>query len=369
MAHRVGVHSEMFFQARRTELVVEAFTGRGRKPPTGKTDIEQDLLDLSPLATLGTALDRFRRESPDGARLQITYTVTEVANGLKIGNPRLERDLDFLLRLIARDDEELARLRAQFRELLDLASAGATGAFASAAGGGEGSRVRAASAEGVGAAAESGEADRPALAWTADMEILRELSISLEKVQSRLEIRSAQVKKIDPLVLDLDGNGYDLTEAGEGASFDIDADGRLDRTAWVKGGDALLVLDRNGNGRIDDGRELFGDQNGAANGFLELATFDRTKDGRIDQRDPVFKALQLYRDLNGDGAIQARELASLPELGIASLDLRFIRQLSEIRGNTLILEASFTRTDGTSGKIGDFQFGYRPGAGAPIPKG
>lgn len=368
MAHRVGVHSERFFQARRTELVVEAFTGRGRKRPAGKTDIEQDLLDLSPLATLGTALDRFRRESPDGARLQVTYTVTEVAEGLKTANPRLERDLDFLLRLIARDDEELERLRAQFRELLDLASAGARGGNFPPAEGGDGALVRAASGEGIRAAAEANEAEPQAQVWTADMATIRELSISVEKVQSRLEIRSVQMKKSDPLVLDLDGNGYDLTEAGEGARFDIDADGQLDRTAWVKGGDALLVLDRNGNGRIDDGRELFGDQNGAANGFLELAKFDRNKDGRIDQRDPVFRALQLYRDLNGDGAIQAKELASLPEMGIASLDLRFIRQMSEIRGNTLILEASFTRTDGTTGKIGDFQFGYRPGAGAPVPK-
>ncbi len=368
MANPVGVFSERFFQARRTGLVVEAFSDRGKKRPSSKSDIGQDLIDLSPLATLGTALDRFRRESPDGASLRISYTVTEVAGSLGTVNPRIERDLDFLLRLIARDEKDLERLRSQFREMMNLAQRGGAAAASPSTGWTAEATGTAASVPGASPAAGTGEVIAQDLVWSADIETIRELSISVEKVQSRLEIRSAQMKKIDPLVLDLDGNGYDLTPAGEGASFDIDGDGSLDRTGWVTGGDALLVLDRNGNGRIDDGRELFGDQNGAANGFLELAKHDQNQDGKIDRRDPVFKALQLYRDLNGDGAIQAGELASLPELGIASLDLRFIRQMSENKGNSLLLEASFQRTDGTTGKIGDFQFGYRPGAGTPVPK-
>jgi len=107
-------------------------------------------------------------------------------------------------------------------------------------------------------------------------------------------------RQVDPLVFDLDGNGVDLTTAENGVLFDMDGDGTPDKTAWVAGRDALLALDRNGNGRIDDGRELFGEQNGAADGFAELGRFDEDGNGVVDGRDPVFNSLIL---LHADGGM------------------------------------------------------------------
>ncbi len=91
-----------------------------------------------------------------------------------------------------------------------------------------------------------------------------------------------QPQKTDPLVLDLAGNGFSTRGLDDAVRFDLDADGRTDRISAPSGDDALLALDRNNNGRIDDGRELFGDQNGAANGFAELGKYDDNGDGRID---------------------------------------------------------------------------------------
>lgn len=117
----------------------------------------------------------------------------------------------------------------------------------------------------------------------------------------------------DPLVLDLTGEGPRTTGARGARSFDLAADGDLRGTSFVTGGTAFLALDRNGNGTVDSGAELFGDQHGAADGYAELAKFDANGDARIDNSDPVFAHLQLLR---GDGSIQG-----LAEAGIAALEL------------------------------------------------
>ena len=89
----------------------------------------------------------------------------------------------------------------------------------------------------------------------------------------------------DPLILDLDGDGINLTSTEDGVEFDIDGDGIAEKTAFIKGDDALLYLDDNGNGVADSGRELFGDQEGDANGYAELARYDENNDGKIDKLD------------------------------------------------------------------------------------
>lgn len=127
---------------------------------------------------------------------------------------------------------------------------------------------------------------------------------------------SANVQAVppkDPLLVDLDGNGPQTTGRAGAVAFDLAGDGQVAPTSFVAGGDALLALDRNGNGRIDSGKELFGDQHGAANGFEELAKFDGNLDGRIDGADPVYSRLQLLR---ADGSTQ-----SLAEAGIQGLTL------------------------------------------------
>lgn len=170
-----------------------------------------------------------------------------------------------------------------------------------------------------------------------------------------------QMQQSDPLVLDLDGDGIDLASADQGAVFDIDADGKADRTGFVRGDDALLAIDRNGNGRIDDGSELFGDQNGAVNGFGELAKYDDNADGKIDAKDKIFDSLRLLHDVDADGMVRAYELSKLTDKGVESLDLGYAdspRQ-DDGKGNTLAERSAFTRTDGTRGALVDVWLGHR----------
>ena len=167
------------------------------------------------------------------------------------------------------------------------------------------------------------------------------------------ETVTTEVQQADPLVFDLDGDGIELTSHTGGANFDILGNGQRAQVAFVTGGDAFLAIDRNGNGAIDDGRELFGDQGGAANGFEALRALDANADGLVNALDPQFHALRLFRD-NGDGRTGAGELISLADAGIAEIDLNYINaNLAASGGNRIAQLGSFTRTDGSRGVAAD----------------
>ncbi len=167
-----------------------------------------------------------------------------------------------------------------------------------------------------------------------------------------------QVQQSDPVILDLDNDGFDLTSYKDGARFDILGNGGQQNTAFVNGGDAFLAIDRNKDGVINSGKELFGDQNGASNGFEELRKLDSNRDGTIDKRDSAYADLRLFRD-NGNGATEKGELLTLEEAGIASIDLKYQNTNQAAAGGNRIAQiASFTRTDGTKGAAGDAILNY-----------
>jgi hypothetical protein len=166
----------------------------------------------------------------------------------------------------------------------------------------------------------------------------------------------------DPIILDLDGDGLETVGLASNVYFDHDGDGVLTRTGWAGKDDALLVWDRNGNGRIDTGAELFGDftplLNGtlAPNGFAALAALDANGDGVIDASDPAFAELKLWRDADQNGATGAGELISLADAGILSLNLaNTLKNQNLANGNQLTREGSFTRADGTTSGMGEFR--------------
>lgn len=169
----------------------------------------------------------------------------------------------------------------------------------------------------------------------------------------RIEIRQGTIQESDPIVLDLDGDGIELSSFRQGAHFDIEGSGSRVNTAFVTGGDAFLAIDRNRNGIIDDGTELFGDQNGAENGFEELRKLDTNGDGRINDLDRDFGRLLLFRD-NGDGRTDPGELVGLQRAGIREISLAY-RDVNEAApgGNRLAQQALFIRDDGSSGLAAD----------------
>ncbi|HSX92683.1 MAG TPA: calcium-binding protein [Hydrogenophaga sp.] len=157
----------------------------------------------------------------------------------------------------------------------------------------------------------------------------------------------------DPLVLDLDGDGLELTAASSNVLFDHNADGIKTGTGWARPDDGFLVRDLNGNGSIDSGRELFGvdteKSNGqlATQGFDALADLDSNGDGQITSADAAWGQLQVWRDVNQDGISQAGELSALDALGITRIGLDGSSSGPQagqtINNNRVALSATFTR--------------------------
>ena len=160
-------------------------------------------------------------------------------------------------------------------------------------------------------------------------------------------------------MLDLGQQGFRFTSAQAGVKFDLDADGSRDSIAWtdpaVKEG--FLAWDRNLNGIIDSGRELFGNATlqppaDEPNGYLALAVLDQPENGGngdsvISNQDRLWNALQLWIDLNHNGFSEERELSSLSSQKIISIDLAYRESRRKDRyGNELRYRSRALAEDG-----------------------
>ncbi len=166
-----------------------------------------------------------------------------------------------------------------------------------------------------------------------------------------------------PLILDLDGDGIETTRVTDGAYFDHDRNGFAEQTGWVGSDDGLLVFDRNNNGRIESGGELFGnntilaDGTHAANGFEALAEFDNNHDGKVDAQDAVFASLRVWKDVDGNGYTTEGELLTLTEAGVQSINTGYTNStLVDVNGNAHMQTGGFTRSDNSMATVSDVWF-------------
>ncbi len=195
--------------------------------------------------------------------------------------------------------------------------------------------------------------------WLTGIEIIQNAITNGIVRKTKTKTNTARTTRYDPLILDLDGDGFNVETKENGANFDLDKNGFAEKINWTKK-DGFLCLDLNGNGAIDDGGELFGDQTlladgtKAKNGFEALAQYDSNGDGVIDADDEIFDSLRVWVDADGNGISGEGEMKTLAELGITSINLGYENVNAETGteatiGNT----ATFTREDGTTSGIGE----------------
>jgi hypothetical protein len=165
-----------------------------------------------------------------------------------------------------------------------------------------------------------------------------------------------------PIILDLNGDGVKTLSINSGVKFDLFAEGGAISTGWVSSGDGLLVLDRNHDGQINDGSELFGTATKLANGqsapdgYAALRELDSNADGVIDSKDAAFNDLKVWVDGNSDGITEGGELKSLSALNIASINANAQVGTATNNGNLLGLTSTYQTTDGASHQAADVWF-------------
>ena len=185
----------------------------------------------------------------------------------------------------------------------------------------------------------------------------KELRTSLQDLYRTAEVQTS------PLILDLDGDGVETTSVANGIYFDHDGNGFAEKSGWVGKDDGLLVRDINGNGQIDNGTELFGNNsvlsNGqkAANGFEALKDLDSNNDGVFNNQDTAWNEVKVWKDSNQNGIVDEGELLTMEQANISGINLDYQTGSNEdLSGNAHKQTSTITKTDGTTSTITDVWF-------------
>ncbi|MBM7625131.1 calcium-binding protein, partial [Sporohalobacter salinus] len=159
----------------------------------------------------------------------------------------------------------------------------------------------------------------------------------------------------DPLTLDLNGDGIKTIGQEKGVHFDLDNNDFKEKTGWINSKDGLLTLDKNNNGTIDDGSELFGTE--TKSGFEMLGEYDSNSDNKIDKNDEIYSQLKVWQDKNQNGESEADELYTLKELDIKSINLNHEHvSKTEENGNVIRNKGNYESVDGEVKQIKEFLF-------------
>ena len=184
----------------------------------------------------------------------------------------------------------------------------------------------------------------------------REINFSMDVSMSRqfmsnqsLSIRAGAAAMTDPLVINLSGVPGDLTE--QKYSFDIDSDGDADQISFAGQGSGFLALDRNGDGTINDGGELFGTESG--NGFKDLAAFDTDGNQWIDENDAVFDKLRIWmKDETGHDQLVALGQAGVGAIYLGNVSTEFaVKDATNTQQGQVRSSGMFLRENGVAGVV------------------
>lgn len=160
-----------------------------------------------------------------------------------------------------------------------------------------------------------------------------------------------------PMAIDLDGEGIETIDINDSQIyFDVDNDGFREQTGWISKNEAILAIDKNGNGKIDNQSEMFGSTD--STGFEDLRAIDSNGDGIINSQDADFNKIRLWQDLNENGVTEEGELKTLTESGIQSIYTNSYK-INAIDNNNIVTEKSTVQyTDGTTKDLYDVATQY-----------